>query len=269
MASLRETAIRAALAAGAIQVEHWGGLLNVDEHRRNDIKLEVDRLCEDAIVDIIQSSFPDHSILAEERGLIQEGSDHQWIIDPLDGTVNYFYGLSYFCTSVACCRVQKTASQVPLPRDESSLGDPLVGVVYAPQLDELFVAEKGRGATLNDRPIQASTLSDPAEAMLATGFGSTPQKIDWMHKRSVELVTRVRKMRVLGAAALDICNVACGRLTIFTERGIRSWDIAAGRLIVEEAGGAFSATEYEDHVWDVLASGKGVHQAIKDVVWVD
>jgi fructose-1,6-bisphosphatase/inositol monophosphatase family enzyme len=250
-----KTATKAALAAGEILKANYGKMLNVDEAKRHDVKLEVDRLCEQAIVSAIRAEFPDHAILAEEGGARAGEAPYRWIIDPLDGTVNFFYGLPYFCTSVAC---YETEGNFALPAETGSLGKPLVGVVYAPATDELFAAETGKGATMNGEPIHASGVSDLKEAIVATGFGSTEENIRRMLSVSGGLVNKVRKLRCLGAAAYDLANVAAGRLTGYYERGIRSWDIAAGNVLIKEAGGMLRATQIAPETWDVTAAGAGI-----------
>lgn len=266
MGELLEVAKEAALEAGAIQKEYYGTLLHVDEARRNDVKLEVDRLCEETIRKTIHQAFPDHALLGEEGGLVEGTSDYLWIADPLDGTVNFFYGIPYFCTSVACWRRRsarlENVEKKEGPRSLQSVGEPIVGVVYMPLLEECFIAEAGRGATLQGEAIHASTVGSLEEAILETGFGSREEDIRYMLRLSRDLAPHVRKIRCLGAAAYDLANVACGRLTAFCERGLRLWDIAAGAILVHEAGGVFDAIEYEPGRWDVIACAKGIYEAL-------
>jgi myo-inositol-1(or 4)-monophosphatase len=256
-----ETAIAAARRAGAVQREHYGSLLRVDAARANDIKLEVDRLCEGAILETIRAAFPDHAILAEESGQSAGDGDHWWIVDPLDGTVNYFYGLPYFCTCVACYRRPTEAEAGATGLD--ALGEPVAGVIYAPLTDELFAAERGKGATRNGEPLQTRPMAALAEAIVATGFGSTDENIRRMLAASTGLVRKVRKLRCMGSAGLDLAGVAAGRLSGYYERGIRSWDIAAGRIILEEAGARITATQYAPHAWDVTASAAPIHDTLR------
>lgn len=247
-----QTARAAAYAAGVIQKKHYGRTLNVDAESANDIKLEVDRLCEAAIVNTIRQSFPAHAILAEEGGA-RGGRGPTWIIDPLDGTVNYFHGLPYFCTSIACFDTACTEGEI-LP----GLGKPLFGVVYAPITGDLFCAEAGNGAFLNDEPVRAAAVDSLDKAMIATGFGSSLDGLRRMRTGSEALYTRVRKMRCLGAAAYDICNVAAGRLSGFFERGLHHWDVAAASVIAFEAGAQISARELSPGCWDYVASAPGI-----------
>lgn len=242
----------AARTAGAVQKKHYGKLLNVDCKMRNDIKLEVDRLCEDAIINSILQVFPTHGILSEERGLTGgEASEYLWIIDPLDGTVNFFYGLPYFCTSIACYRLGAAATG-GLP------GEAVCAAVYAPLTGDLFTAEAGAGAELNGEELRVAHIDRLAEAMIATGFGSTEAGIRKLCDGGATLAGKVRKLRCLGAAAYDICNVACGRLSGFFEKGLYNWDVAAAALIATEAGAKVRMHEISPGRWDFLACAPGI-----------
>ncbi len=260
-------AVAAARAAGEVQMAHFGRALNVDEARRHDIKLEVDRLSEQAIVEAVRASFPGHSVLAEEGGLSRHDGRYVWIIDPLDGTVNYFYGLPWFCASVACYRApEQEVAEQPCPRGLESLGEPVAAVVYAAATDELFAAERGAGATKDGEAIQVSAVAELAEAIVATGFGTAEDGIRHWIEGSRRTARRARKVRCMGAAGYDLANVAAGRLTAFFERGLRTWDIAAGRLLIEEAGGRFEAEEYAPGRWEILATNGKIHEALKEVL---
>lgn len=261
---MQAVAVDAAQAAGEILRRHAGGPLNVDGRYTRDLKLEVDRLCEEAIVGRIRESFPDHAILAEEGGASETGAGYRWIIDPLDGTVNYYYGLPYYCTSVACFAT--SGPGLAMGGDVPSLGRPVVGVVYAPPTDELFVGAAGEGATCNGQPISASRETDLAEIGFELGFGKTASLGDHMVDVAGILAGRVRKLRCLGAAAYDLSNVAAGRLGGFYEGALRTWDIAAGAIILNEAGGCMMAREFEPTSWRVLASGAGVHPELCELI---
>ncbi|MBM4033228.1 MAG: inositol monophosphatase [Planctomycetes bacterium] len=263
--TFKDTALTAARAAGEIQKRLWGTLLAVDQATRNDVKLEADRLCEKAIIEAIRRDWPDHAILTEEAGAIGGEGDCWWLIDPLDGTVNFFYGLPYFCTSIACYR-RPGQRPAAFPRGLESLGEPLVGVVYAPPTDELFVAEAGKGATLNGRPIGPSSVAKLEEAMVGTGFGARPGAVRHFVQQVGRLAPRVRKVRALGSAAYDLCNVACGRLTAFYEQRLRSWDIAAAAVILREAGVILDAIETSEAEWNTLAAAPGIYEELRDLV---
>lgn len=254
-----DTAKAAVVTAGRIQKKHFGQSLFVDHKKKNDIKLEVDRLSEEAILNTIRQTHPEHSFIAEESGTRDMNSEYVWIIDPLDGTVNFFYGLPYFCSSVACYKNVRTDGLCSSIED---LGEPVAAAVYAVMTDELFAAENGKGATLNDQPIKATEITELSEAMIATGFGSTIDGLEKMFNGTQNLSNEVRKMRCLGAAAYDICNSAAGRLSGFFEKGLHVWDIAAGALIAKEAGAIFDAVEYEKGLWNVVSCGQGIHDLL-------
>lgn len=263
-----ETALEAARRAGEVQKRLWGTILAVDQATRNDVKLEADRLCERAIVETIRRDWPTHAILTEEAGALGGDGDCWWLIDPLDGTVNFFYGLPYFCTSVACYR-RPSGQPDTFPRSLESLGEPLVGVVYAPPTYELFVAEAGKGATLNGRPIRPSTVTALEEAIIGTGFGARQGAVEHFVNQIGRLAPRVRKVRALGSAAYDLCNVACGRLTGFYEQRLRTWDIAAAAVILREAGAVLDAFSPSEAERNTLATAPGIYEELRSLVRSD
>ena len=214
-------AIDAARQAGALIKANYGTDLDVNEALQYDLKLELDVRTQALITDILLSAFPHHAIYGEEGIAGDQSSDFHWIVDPIDGTVNYFYGIPHFCVSIAL-------------RQGSEL---LIGVIYDPMMDELFVAEKGGIPTLNGKPIRVSSRAKLAEAMVTVGFSKNKESIDAGMRRFGTLLTQVRKTRMLGSAALGMAYVACGRLDAYIEEVISLWDVAAGILLVETAGG--------------------------------
>ncbi len=261
---IREVAEAAAKAAGKIQREAYGGALNVDEAKRNDIKLEVDRLSEAAILKEIKTVFSDHAVLAEESGALENGSEYLWIIDPLDGTVNFFYGIPMFCTSIACYR-RDPDKVLCYPHDYNALGTFEAAAVYAAALDQMFLAAGGQGATLNGVPIHATIVTDLAECCVSTGCGHGERGMRYFNHFMEGLLPRVRKTRVLGAAALDLCYVAAGRLSGYAEAGLYSWDIAAAAGIAKEAGAMIEGVCNEPTKWDIVVSGSGVFDGLKNL----
>ena len=255
MPTLRQTAVTAARAAGAIQKAHHGTLLEVDRCDRHDVKLRVDRLCERAICERIHADFPDHAILTEEAGMLDAPGEYLWIIDPLDGTVNFFYGIPHFCAAVACYRRGAGGEEV--------LAQPVVGAVYAAPTDELFVAEIGGGATCNGRPIHASDVADLRESMVCTGFGTRDDVGGAFMRQCAELAEKVRKVRCMGAACYDMCNVAAGRLSGYFQADLRTWDLAAPLVILREAGAVYDTWAGHSGAWDVLASAPGIHDELR------
>ena len=256
--ALAAVAVEAARRAGAIQRGLFGGTVNVDRRLANDIKLEADRLCEEAIVAVVRGAFPSHAILAEEGGATG-GSGHVWYVDPLDGTVNFYYGIPYFCTTLACY-----ASDAG---EAGGMGTPLVGVTFAPLADELFVAARGRGATLNGVAIRMREESVLAESLLLTAIGNYDGKLDFMLETTMPLSRRVFKLRNLGACAYDLANVAAGRASGFFEYAVNPWDIAAGRILVEEAGGAFGAEALPGGKVTVAAAGGAIYGELAAAVF--
>jgi myo-inositol-1(or 4)-monophosphatase len=248
------TAINAAKIAGRIQIENLGTDLGVQtKSSDSDLVTRVDAACEAIIRQTILDAHPDHAVLGEEEGA-QGSSRYQWIVDPLDGTVNYAHGFPFFCVSIGF--------EIDGVRQ--------VGVVFDPTRDELFSATRGGGAYLNDKRIQVSHQpSLTGRAMLATGFpydsASALISVE-VFKRFLALGLPVRRP---GAAALDLCFVACGRIDGFFEYKLNAWDCAAGILIIEEAGGRvtnFGGGTYLYPDKKIVASNGHLHQAMLDVI---
>jgi myo-inositol-1(or 4)-monophosphatase len=171
---------------------------------------------------MLLQKFPEHALYGEEGIVGDQKSEHQWVVDPLDGTVNFFYGVPHFCVSIAL-------------RFRSEI---IVGVIYDPVRDELWRAQKGELPTLNGQPCQVSDRAALAEAVISVGLSKTRATIDAAVPVFQQMVTKVRKCRLMGSAALDLAYVACGRFDAYLEQGISLWDIAAGWILIETAGGA-------------------------------
>jgi fructose-1,6-bisphosphatase/inositol monophosphatase family enzyme len=260
--ALRDTAIQAAFRAGEIQMQNFRDPNVVRTEALYDVKLETDQLCEQAIVQIIRRCFPDHGILAEEGGRQEGTGECTWIIDPLDGTVNFWHGLPFFCTSIACYAKSSPRGPGQGTTGNSRLGTPLVGVVRLPATDELFVATAGKGATLNGHPIRVDADRGLKEVLVSVSFGKTPQAMQRMTATLADLLPRVRKVRCLGAAAAELAYVAAGYLGGVMYTGLKPWDFAAGKIILEEAGGWFKAVEAQPDQWQVEAGGPGLVGAL-------
>ncbi len=225
---------------------------------KGDINLvtEADIAAENLIIDRIRSYHPQHGILAEESGeavLKGKPSEWKWIIDPLDGTTNYAHGYPCFCVSIALERA----------------GQLEVGVVYDPMRDEMFAAERGRGATLNDRKIRVSTVEQLSGAMLCTGFPYNVRERPDFARDFTKFTMNAQAVRRDGSAALDLAYVACGRFDGFWEDGLSPWDIAAGALLILEARGRI--TNFNDQPLDiyneqVLASNGLIHDAMMNLL---
>ncbi len=229
-------ATQAARAAGKLMRQNLNRPKRVNESTQHDIKLELDVRCQKLIERTLRKAFPTVAILGEEGILGDPAAAARWVVDPIDGTVNFTYGIPHACVSIAF--------QV---RDDQSrhAGDPLrgyttlVGVVYDPFLDEMWTAVRGERAKLNGKPIQVSNRAKLDEAIIAMGFAKYTKTLALMLPVFNQLVHRVRKVRLLGAAALSMTWTAAGRLDAYIENGVRLWDVAAGGLIVECAGGEF------------------------------
>lgn len=220
-------AINAAREAGKIisrNIERIDSL-SIQVKQKNDFVSEVDYLAEQEIINTIHRAYPQHGIIAEESGQSdgnREGDEHQWIIDPLDGTTNFLRGFPHYSVSIALRHHQRLE----------------VGVIYDPFKDELFCAGRGNGATLNDRKIRVTNLTSMEGALLGTGFPFREnQNIDSYLASLRELMLHTSGIRRAGSAALDLAYVAAGRLDGFWEFGLNIWDVAAGCLIIQEAGG--------------------------------
>ena len=247
-------AIKAARRAGNIILRHADriDMLNIETKGRSDLVSEVDHMAEQAIIEIIRQAYPDHAILAEESGE-QEGSSYQWIIDPLDGTTNFLHGYPQYAVSIGLRHLGKLEA----------------AVVFDPLRDELFSAYRGEGAQLNDRRIRVSKQKTLEGALLGTGFPfKNPENLDAWIAMFRELITQSGGVRRAGSAALDLAHVACGRLDGFWEIGLKPWDMAAGCLLVQEAGGII--TDLDDRsdymkTGNILAATPYLHELIKPI----
>ena len=218
-------AVRAARRAGSIinrAALDGGGALKVTSKRAKDFVTQIDQAAEQAIIDIVRKSYPEHGLLAEESGANQEDAEFVWIIDPLDGTTNFIHGFPQYCVSIGI-------------RHRGALTH---AVIYDPVRNELFTASKGRGAFLNDRRICVSTLTRFGDALVGTGFPFKElERLDLYTRQLQTMMKTCAGVRRAGAAALDLAYVACGRLDAFWELGLSPWDMAAGALLIQEAGG--------------------------------
>ena len=253
-AAFTEAAVAAAREAGAILREGLGGERQIAYKGTVDLVTEMDKRSEATIVGALTTRFPDHRVVAEEGSGPRSGdSPYNWLIDPLDGTTNYAHGNPIFAVSIA------------LQRDDETI----VGVVYDPTRDELFRAELGGGAFLNDRPIHVSNISELIRALLCTGFpyNAAIRHVALAHWHAFSFAAQA--IRRNGAAALDLCSVAAGRFDAFYEAHLGPWDAAAGALIVAEAGGTI--TNYDGGPFDpfqgvIIASNGHLHDAIRAVL---
>jgi myo-inositol-1(or 4)-monophosphatase len=225
-----ETAIAAAREAGVLLSTEFGRPPEVNELLAHDIKLALDVEAQELIARRLLGRFPDHALYGEEGIAGNQGSEWQWIVDPIDGTVNYFYGLPHYCISIALRR-----------GDEMQLG-----VIYDPSRKELWQTVKGGLSLLNGRVIHVSNRLELADSVVSIGFSKSKATIIAGLQLLPRYVQRVRKCRLMGSAALDLAYVATGRLDAYIEQSVSLWDVAAGMMLVENAGGRFEMTARTD-----------------------
>ncbi|HEY1429215.1 MAG TPA: inositol monophosphatase family protein [Candidatus Tumulicola sp.] len=245
-----DVAIAAARAAGALLLQcHDPGRIS-EKGRRGDLVTDADRAAESLILDALLTDFPNAAVLAEEGGARAGTSGERWIVDPLDGTTNFAHGYPLYCVSIA------------YERD----GELAAGAIYAPALDECFTARRGAGAQLNGAPIRVSGIERLRDAMVCTGF--QPSDYQRNGKWFAAMSDVAQAVRRDGSAALDLAFVACGRFDAFWEFDLKPWDVAAGTLIVREAGGSVSQVTSQPsnlNASSILATNRLVHDEIASV----
>lgn len=202
----------------------------VDEFFAHDIKLQLDKIAEDMIVKSLLKAYPQDAILAEEGTCAKSKADAMWIIDPIDGTVNFFYGIPIFCVSIAL----------------QYRGERILACVYDPMQDECYTAIRGQGARMNACLLQASRRNRMADCVAFVGHGRHDASYNFGLRRFAHISSQVRKMRILGSAALSLCYIAAARLDIYIENQIYLWDYAAASLILEEAGARYEIKKLDD-----------------------
>lgn len=249
-------AIETAQAAGHLLREKFGRITQITKKGDINLVTEADLASESLIIERIKSHYPKHSILAEESGeAIVTGGDStwKWIIDPLDGTTNYAHGYPCFCVTLG------------LEHD----GEIVVGVTYDPTRNELFAAEKGGGATLNGRPIRVSTTAKLSEALIVTGFPYDFKEKEDFGRHLTEFLYHSRGVRRDGSAAIDMAYVACGRFDGFWEEGLHAWDVAAGKLLIDEAGGRvtyYDGSPFSIYAPPICASNGAIHSEMLGIL---
>ncbi len=254
MDDIENVALRAAHAAGRIHLRWLNKTKAVIKSNSLDLVTQADKESEVAIIKMIRRAFPDHAILAEESGASANTSEHRWIIDPLDGTTNFAHGFPAFCVSIAY----------------EHRGRVQFGLVFDALHKDMFSARRGKGATLNGKPMRVSKAKTLATSLLATGF-----PYDRRERRRFylcfweDMMTRVEGVRRAGSAALDLASVACGRLDGFWEFGLKAWDVAAGSLLVKEAGGTVTnmdGTPLDLAGAQILATNGKLHREMEQVL---
>jgi myo-inositol-1(or 4)-monophosphatase len=254
MNSFKECAIEIARDTGIFLKDKLHSVHTINYKGEINLVTEADKISEEMITSKINTLFPDHDILAEEFTDKESGSDFRWIIDPLDGTTNYAHGYPYFCISLALERLNTV----------------ILGIVYDPMLDEMFVAEKGKGAFLNGREIHVSNTHNIIKSLLATGFpydirNDSDNNLNYFNA----MILKAQAIRRAGSAALDLAYVAAGRFDGYWELKLNPWDIAAGWLLAEEAGGIVTdmgGGHYYLESSSILASNGRIHKEMIDVL---
>jgi myo-inositol-1(or 4)-monophosphatase len=249
-------AIETARDAGQVLLEKFGKITQITKKGDINLVTEADLASEALIIERIRSHYPKHSILAEESGeSVTIGNDTawKWIIDPLDGTTNYAHGYPCFCVTLA------------LEHD----GEIVIGVTFDPTRNELFAAEKGKGASLNGRPIRVSATEKLSEALIVTGFPYDFKDKENFARHLEEFLLNSRGVRRDGSAAIDMAYVACGRFDGFWEEGLHPWDVAAGKLMIEEAGGRvtyYDSSPFSIYSPPICASNGSIHAEMLGVL---
>ncbi len=235
-----ETAVHAAHEAGKLLRANFNEVKEVDEALHHDLKLALDKESQELITEIILQNFTDHAIYGEEGLAGDQSSAHQWIVDPIDGTVNFFYGIPHFCISIA-------------KRVNEEL---VLGVIYDPMVDELWTIEKGGQPLLNGKPVAVSPREKLEESILFVGCGKDEHALSTGLERFRKGSLKARKMRMMGSAALGMAYIACGRLDAYVESRISLWDIAAGVLMIEATGGKVDLKPHpeKDDVYSIVAT---------------
>jgi myo-inositol-1(or 4)-monophosphatase len=249
-------AIDTARDAGQLLLEKFGRKIEISKKGEINLVTEADLASEALIIERIKSYFPKHSILAEESGnaVVTNGSNKwKWVIDPLDGTTNFAHGYPCFCVTLAL----------------EHNGEVVIGVTFDPTRNELFAAEKGKGSTLNNKPIRVSETDELVNALIVTGFPYDFKDRDEFGRHFSEFLLRSRGVRRDGSAAIDMAYVACGRFDGFWEEGLNPWDVAAGYLLIEEAGGRVSyydGSAFSIYSPPVCASNGLLHSQMTDIL---
>lgn len=266
-------AVRAARATGKLMHANLRAAKTINSATAHDIKLELDVRCQKLIETRLSRSFPQIALLGEEGVAGAADAAHRWVVDPIDGTVNFAYGIPHACVSIAlqgrssesAVRSPQSAARSCLTPHASRVTDyiTVLGVVYDPFTDELWTAIRGQVGRLNGRPIHVSGRRKMGDAIVSLGFAKTRESLEKSLPLFNALVRRVRKVRIMGSAALALTYVATGRFDAYLERGINLWDIAAGGLIVECAGGRFWREPIAgEHRFRMVASNGLIHRSI-------
>lgn len=249
-----KTAIKAAKKAGKIMQDNFGKVQKITYKENNQsILTEIDLKSEKAIIKTIEEDYPDHNILSEEAGLISKNSEYTWHIDPIDGTSNYAAGIPMYCVSIALVKNNEI----------------ILGVIFDPTRNELFYAEKGKGAFLNNKRIKVSNRNKLQEALVSFGLPSYSKASVPTLRKAAAIFPKIRGFRNNGSAAINLSYIACGRLDIYASWKINSWDYAAGLMIIKEAGGKVTDLKGNNlsvEKENIIATNKTLHDKFLKII---
>jgi len=261
-------AVKAARAAGKVMHDNWHKPKRVKLDDAHDIKLELDVRCQQLIEKILHAAYPEIPLLGEEGDSGDVRAEYRWVVDPIDGTVNYFYGMPHAAVSIALQkrdkrRVTSDGKRVPNLVTRHMPHVTVLGVIYGPFTDELWTTMRGEPTRLNGKIVRVSNRSKLEDAVIAMGFSKNRENMEKSLPHLNRLARRVKKIRVMGSAALELAYVASGRLDAYIERTINLWDVAAGQLLVENAGGEFYALPAPGGKMRMCASNGKLRQQLK------
>lgn len=267
---LLKFAIKTAKIAGKYVLAEQKKGLKIEEKGKNDLVTNADRASEEIIIKEIKKKYPAHAVIGEESSFIHKtdfsdyaNAEYIWLVDPIDGTTNYAHQLKEYAVSIGLFKISKKEKSKNF---QYLSGELIVGVVYAPGMNELFSAAKGEGANMNGKKIHVSKINEVKNALFATGFPYKNQGVNLPYFNA--MMGRCQAIRRLGAASLDLCYVAAGRFEGYWEFGLKPWDIAAGALIIEEAGGRVTDTngnQIDLFGADIFASNTKIHKETLDI----
>ncbi len=260
LGTAQNAAVAAARSVGALMRRQLHSSKRANEVSQHDIKLELDVRCQKMIEAVLRKAMPEAALLGEEGVAGDPASEYRWVVDPIDGTVNFAYTIPHACVSIA---LQRRFEVPPATAYEDGF-DTVVGVVYDPFMDELWTSTRGQPARLNGRTIHVSDRRKLDEAVISIGFAKSRENLNATLPYFLDLVHKVRKLRIMGSAALALTYVATGRFDAYIERGIRLWDIAAGGLILECAGGEFWHEAVSgEHAYRMISSNKFLRKSLR------
>lgn len=251
--NIKKTAIKAAKDAGDVLLELSKGKIIYQMKNKHDILAEADLKSEKIIIDQVKKNFPDHSIISEEDGETMQNSEYIWVIDPVDGTINFSRDLAEYCISIAV----------------EHKGKLILGLIYKPYTNKMYIAEAGKGAFLNDKKIKVSDETDLINMLLATDSSATPEIRQKNYNILASICNEVRHIRIFGSGALHLAKVAAGKLDIYYKVKFNYWDYAAGTLLIKEAGGVVTDLEGNEITKtskSILATNGKKHEAILDKI---